>query len=330
MLTAISRNDLRGFHKDLQEVVLMALDTGWTATRQSNGGIRLHAPDGETNAYVPMTTKPSRNVAQTLRRKVVKHADALRLAAVVAGSSIEQEVQVGEIPPEPPREPRHRAKVEEKPEAAPGAAATVVSERPFVAKKAPGKDGGTVYESQAIVERRWSDGTVDFRCSRCDYAHHNYRSVSAHNGKAHKAANAVEASLPVTLVDPAYTESPHRGYTPSPRLLAAFIEALGSDYSTLPPDALAERMLTWWHERPDIGVPGERRLKDLSAEECLQRIRQIADRGETLTLRDEVEALRVETAQAREALAEAQAAAARARGDLAAFRDLAASISTDD
>ena len=329
MMTAISRSDLRGFHKDLQEVVLMALDTGWTATRQSNGGIRLHAPDGVNTAYVPMTTKPSRNVAQTLRRKVVKHADTLRLAAVMAGSSIEQEVRLGEIPPEPPREPRQRAKVEEKPEAEDERpAATVESERPIVAKKAPGKDGGTVYESQAIVERKWSDGTTDYRCARCEYAHHNYRSVSAHNGKAHRAAVA-EATLPVTLVDPGYTESPHRGYTPSPRLLAAFIEALGSDYATLPPSALAERMLTWWHERPDIGVPGERRLKDLSAEECLQRIRQIADRGETLTLRDEVESLRVEAAQAREALAEARAAAERARGDLAAFRDLAASISTD-
>ena len=202
MMTAISRSDLRGFHKDLQEVVLMALDTGWTATRQSNGGIRLHAPDGVNTAYVPMTTKPSRNVAQTLRRKVVKHADTLRLAAVMAGSSIEQEVRLGVIPPEPPREPRQRAKVEEKPEAEDERpAATVVSERPFVAKKAPGKDG--LYEGvdRATSAPRWTATPVDLVIG----SHSELRAVAevyaAQDGKTKFVQDFVKAWNKVMMRD---------------------------------------------------------------------------------------------------------------------------------
>lgn len=63
---------------------------------------------------------------------------------------------------------------------------TLISERPWLAHHGLGSKGvGLSYESLCVIERRWSDGSIDYRCAsttKCDYEHKAPRSVARHYG----------------------------------------------------------------------------------------------------------------------------------------------------
>jgi hypothetical protein len=63
---------------------------------------------------------------------------------------------------------------------------TITSTKPWLAHKAASATGGKFYESQAVTERTWSDGTVDYACSLdgCDYTSDKPHSVRAHYGRS--------------------------------------------------------------------------------------------------------------------------------------------------
>jgi hypothetical protein len=134
----------------------------------------------------------------------------------------------------------------------------IVLVKPFRARKNPGKDGGVLYDSEAVLERKWDDGTMDYACAAdgCEFTSaDNPRSVASHYGQKHVRSGEVEAvtyNPPGVAIDPDYTEPmSHRDYSPSDRLLdtlAAFLDSHG--FAT--PEQAARWALTWFHDRPDL------------------------------------------------------------------------------
>lgn len=345
----IERSSLRGFHKDLVAIVEIAQDYGWTARRIASGAVRLTAPDG-TTLSVPHTTKLHRNV-QSMRRKVVKHADPMKLAAIsgVVNGAPGAEVTLGGE--------RGRVTesgdivfervVESRSEPEP-VLRSVVDERPYLSHRKNGPKGGTRYPSPFVVERVWSDGSIDYRCRFCDFSSDRVKSVSTHAARAHRGEYDRDSEREYVF-DPDYTE-PVEGkrprYTPSERLLSALTDALAEVLAGLTADdvpgtgrlregmalvnrvdlatvarAAAEGALRWMHDRPDLPDPVER--EPLTDEQIVARIRTLVEGGETVRLRSVVDDLTGRLEATEKALA-------RTRSSLATFAAMAAEEAAAD
>lgn len=212
----------------------------------------------------------------------------------------------------------------------------LVSEGPYLSHytKGNGTDRpGKRYESPIIVERKWSDDTIDYACSFCQRQSDTPGGVISHY-KKHTNAGEVEklgssayrAGVASLVDDHAYTENALNrqyavklveeevpvevdNYKPREDRVAALAaeilkmikDANGSDPSVLA-TKLARKALMWVHEQKGSGVskPPE------TAEEVLEAIRSLVDRGSYATLQE-----RAETAE--KARHEAEIAAAEAR-----------------
>ena len=155
----------------------------------------------------------------------------------------------------------------------------ITSLRPWLARKAPNAQGGMFYESRAVKQREWSDGSTDYVCplEDCGFDADNPASVYRHYGNhvrkgeappASPAAN--ETAVPGTDYTEPVTE---RGYTPTDRLLSTLTEQIKA-WGDLSPAELAAAFLTWAHERPDLDRE-EREPRELTAEEIVVRIRSL-------------------------------------------------------
>jgi hypothetical protein len=198
------------------------------------------------------------------------------------------------------------------------AAGPIVSVKPWMARKQPGKNGGTLYESEAVLERVWDDGTTDYVCSICEYESENPRGVAAHYGKAHTLKGQVPPASqdgPHTI-DPSYTEpTTTRDYRPTERMVDTLMSVLDDILNeTADMRETALRLLTWMHDRPDIDHT-ERPLAPLTDKDILNRIRVLvgqpdqseeiaALQGKNTELANEVARLKQEKAALRDLLTE--------------------------
>jgi hypothetical protein len=177
----------------------------------------------------------------------------------------------------------------------------IVDERPWMARKGgPKANGGVTYQSEAVLQRHWSDHTTDYTCAfpGCLYENTNPRGVATHYGHKHTMKGEKPASQdgPVAI-DPTYTEPSKATYTPTDRLLLAFIDAIDAamENGTDQVD-VARLLLTWLHERPDL-EHFTREQAPLTDRDILNRIRLLvhqpdqSERIAQLTLeRDEANA----------------------------------------
>jgi hypothetical protein len=205
---------------------------------------------------------------------------------------------------------------------------------PWLAHKASNKVGGTRYQSEAVVQRTHSDGSIDFECAfeGCEYESQNPRGVAVHYGKAHTMKGQVPpASQDNGLtIDPEYTEPIlTRDYRPTERMVSALMEVLAKLNGHGTDREKAVEILRWMALRPDIEHT-TRELEPLSDGEIVIRMRRllaIPDLSDALEERtvelSVVEGERDEAVRQRD---EANARLVKVERDLESLRELLDSV----
>jgi hypothetical protein len=291
---------LPGWDKENRSLVYAMIEAGWTGRITSKGHWFGKAPDGKTKITVPSKNGNNRGLANA-------EAQFMRWLKNAAGT----------LPDGTPIITTHRTGnpvldgiVREgfvKKAMQNLAPAPAVTLRPWLAKKQPGRQGGKTYESEAVLERTWPDGRIDYLCSLpdCGYESDNPRGVAAHYGKAHtlKGQTPPASQDGPVHVDPAYTEpTTTRDYRPTQRLIDALATFL-AEHSWDNVDDLAVLMLEWAHYRDDIEHE-ERPLVPLTDKDILNKIRMLVGQpdqsAEIAELRADLERAKRETSQLRE------------------------------
>lgn len=338
-------------HKTGKHMVCLAARLGWTARNMSDRkrAAVLPASPLDPTITMPVTPQIRAGAGETLHRKIVRYGDPALIAALAervtrerreeARRKKEKDASPVTVPERPDQAPRARdadgptvpGKAPGEEASAPEALAGVIrdgrddapvaadgtgsrvllSETPLLAKAGR---AAVWYESGAVLERRWSDGTVDYACSwdGCGYVSGSLRSVASHYARSLSHDQPADAGNKLT--GPWY-EPEHR-----PASLEREIrDAWPNDASGLGRDEmaslLAERILAARAEGRGEAEPRE----ELTAEQVLDRIRRLADRGEYAraverehALAERLAGLEAELRQARdregEQLAEALAA----------------------
>jgi hypothetical protein len=409
----LSSRDLKGFRKETQELIKIALAAGWTGHEATRGNLTLRgAKQGGSPIHLSRSSRNASGPLNQLKEKIWKFGDPVMVAALQGAMTSSVSIPDPELVPEgkwkldtvgmhvreiienlPPHLviPLRRLSTEEvneaidhiteigfkgsaeevagelikyhkeKQEAAQVAKKAVTEERhivsshPYLSHKNKGSDTrpGKSYESQTIIERKWSDGVVDYVCKFGDYSGDNPNSITSHwrkhtrAGEVDVVGNWADAGIPL-VDDPTYTKSAYskapftreepavieeKDYNPredrveslAEELLVAIKDGDMSDLQGLAIE-LARRSLTWVHDQQGTGEPREPE----TPEEILNKIRSLVDRGEYARMRQAA-------LEAEEMADEAQARAERAekrneklKSDLGTLRDLLSSVSGDE
>lgn len=181
----------------------------------------------------------------------------------------------------------------------------LLSEGPWMAHRGGTKNnsgGGYVYPSSTVIERYWTDGTVDYACTGCDYTSAKPRGVSAHYAQhvGHDTRHP-RAEIKGYIQDPTYTANVTNRDGSRAKVKKEQPAEAATAVQTYDIDKVLDQIRTL------VGVQDQ---SDEIAALCAHRDQLIADKN----------ALGVE-------LAETRARAEKAEGDLAAFRDLARELS---
>ena len=342
----VSQRDLPdGFKQDIKALVAYAVAVGWRLTVTSNAGMTIVSPD--ENKKLHFSNRRSSGPLQRLRRTIDKYADPGRveymhnimssdltddqyiemMSPLLADSNIEFATPDQEEEPVKKRKaaPRPAAakKVEEIDKKATEQATperTLVSEKPMLARAHEGR----AYESRVAIERTWSDGTVDYKCTLCDYTGERL-SVRGHWQK-HVRAGEVEASGPGGRGPEFQADVPLAAkYSPRMSRVEALAEWLASAY--VPgeePDftLLARDALTWVHEQSAQGTALAAEREELSSDDILNRIRVLLDQGQYVKQREQIDKLSQELSTLRSDYLLMDAQRELAESKLQAFREL--------
>lgn len=191
----------------------------------------------------------------------------------------------------------------------------VVSSTPWLARRGGNKGGGgTMYESAAVDERVWSDGSTTYGCRHCDYCSNGPRSVAVHAAKAHPDKPAPErVTLPVDEYTPTDIERPRR------RLTAEIVAALDGieGWRDMDAQALAASVAEAMMEaKPEHHVTRE----PLTDAQVLARIASLVDQGQTLHLHEQLSNLQDALAAANTMALEATDESTRIRAENARMK----------
>lgn len=286
---------LPGFDKRNRELVYAMCDAGWTGRITGNGHWLAKAPDAATKITVPSKDNAGRglkNAHAMFMRWMKDHAtpemqqvwdaaveeDDPLIKDIIAESLVKK--QATHITQER-AEREYREAVEHVRKSI--KEGTIVVEplvRPWMARKQPGKNGGVLYASEAVLERIWPTGETDYQCAfaGCEYVNENPRGVAAHYGKAHTLKGEAEPAGQdgPHVIDPTYTEpTTTRDYRPTQRLVDTLMDVLNDILNeTADMEETAIRLLTWMHDRPDIEHT-ERPLVPLTDADILNKIRML-------------------------------------------------------
>jgi hypothetical protein len=283
------RIELGGFSQESKKIIRQLEDYGWTFRISKQGHAIGHAPDGETRTSISKNlsrANRSQQAAEATVKRWERHLEVQRLGkateallsddkgfdpvvdAVIAAGVQKRVEALTEAPVDTDPLP------------------SVVSRKPWLARQGTHREKGTtsLYESGAVVEVTYSDGSMSYECSveSCDYTSDNPRSVSSHF-RAHVRAGEVEPvghlARPSVArdvpIDPETigTQYPGKGYEPSDRLIRALMDFLAEqgDMGGLEETAIAA--LTWFRTRPDLGDAEARGREPLTDTQIVERIR---------------------------------------------------------
>jgi hypothetical protein len=310
---------LPGFDKDNKSLVYAMCEAGWKGRMTSKGHWLAKAPDGKTQITVPAKNGNNRglkNANASFMRWLREHLPEEERAIWDAAKD-ETDPMVQDIIADGLVRKQTQRLVQENSQRAYDefieilrTDARVVIEplvRPWMAKKQPGKQGGVLYASEAVLERVWPTGETDYACAfpGCDYHSENPRGVAAHYGKAHTLKGQVEPASQdgPHVIDPTYTEpTTTRDYRPTQRLVDALASFL-ADHSWDNVDDLAVLMLEWAHYRDDIEHV-ERTFAPLTDTDIVNRIRLLVGQpdltAELAALKSDIAVLEAEVNRLRE------------------------------
>jgi hypothetical protein len=313
----------KGFTEEMRTLVRFAISYGW---RVRPNGMRLTLFSVTGNKTISLSASGRTPPIQRYTRQIEQYGSPL--IKPVVGTNPE------EAAPELARrmnaaEEKARAKAEPPPPAAPKAEPLrLLSEEPMIAHSGQGKG----YPSETTVERKWSDGSIDYQCAKCDFTSTLRHGVRSH-WQVHireDEANRVHQDL-IPKID---TEPHEPIYKPRRWRVEALAQALkdllqeGLDWDDIDSAAatLAQRALVWTHEQTGGSMSEER--EPMTAEEVLVRIRSLVDNGAYATQADRIMALESERVELTARVEEAERKAQQAEDTLEAFADLAEGVRT--
>lgn len=325
-------NDLSGFTREVQTMLTMAHDLGWSVRWL---GVQKHvaeitSPNREKSINIP-TTNINANRLKSWVGAIRRYSDPEKVEEW-ADEHTPRPKKPTFTPPIPPTtvaaamaEARasHSVTKEETvtqpalPTDYVSADVTVVSEKPWMAKRSGHEvtHKGTVYESPWVIERTWSDGHVDYKCTTCEYTAAKPRSVSSHaaNKEDHpKGPQSAKArTFPVTNYEASGIRHPNKSAVN--RLASEVLQALdgmGDVWHDLSPEELARRVA----ERIYATRPEREPMPDLTPEQVIERIAHLVDGGRYMEMHQQVE-------RAATALREASERAETAERDVVRLRE---------
>lgn len=294
---------LGGFSAESRKIIRQLEDYGWTFRISSRGHAIGMAPDGETRTSISKNlsrANRSQQAAEATVKRWERHLEVQKLGkateALLSSDLDYDPVLDGIIAAGVQKRVAALTEGEpELPETDVAAVRHVASRRPWLARQGTHRSKGTtsLYESGAVVEVTFTDGSKSYECSMesCDYESDNPRSVSSHF-RAHVRAGETE---PVgQLARPSVAKDvpvedfrdsfPGKSYTPTARLVDALAEWL-TEQSWDDTDALATLLLTWVHERPDLEPVEAREPEPLTEGQILAKIRLLVG-GRDVELED--------------------------------------------
>lgn len=333
------------YKADVKELIHVAAVVGWKVHVTGSASVTIIAPEERKKYHFGHRSSTPLN---RIRRDIVRFGDPAKVMmmstlSAVPGGSVEEKALLSVLPllnpSEPAQDDRPKAEpvhtVNAEPTDMVEAGVHVVSEKPMLAKGGEGHG----YDSPTTIERRWSDGTRDYKCVSCDYTSPNRGSVPAHHGKSH----------PLTVKPPTYkADVPDATvYAPRRNRIEALAEVLSDRLASgeLPTaEELARLSLMWVHEQTRRGTALSAEAEPMSAEVTLDRIRLLLDDGSTFRLREQMAALeerviaqtaRIEQAEELAMEMEQRALtserkAEQARQTLKAFTDLATELAAGE
>lgn len=331
--------------KESKRLYELALSLGWSVDSHRNQQIRLTHPNIEGAVTLQEQLKEGRgnrihNVESALRRAKKRQLKSPQLAAptpplsstAIARALGEAQMTSGKsvFGSTPTHAPRKRVTVKAaapaalspKPAPAPPvaaapapAAATAevpsvraeVSVSPLKAKHGMTENGGSVYDSAAVLEVIYDNGEIEYRCSQCDYEKPNHRSVSAHYSVKHGVRGGAQLQLKETgRVDPSLVWEPNRVQSAAISRLAAEIERAIAAGAT-DPRSMASSIVEARAKRGETENPEP--IQALTPDQILAKIRLLLDDGTVRGLNEQLD-------QANDQIKVEREIAERARRDL--------------
>lgn len=312
---------LPGFDRECKALIFAMVESGWTGRITSKRHWFGKAPDGKATITVPSKYGQNRGLANAeaqfmrwLKQQMGSLPDGTPIieTARTGNPVVDGIVREGFV--------KHAISK------LPPPVMNVVKREPWLARRNAKRGGGIRYESEAVIQRTWNNGDVDFECAfeGCDYASDKPRSVANHYGAAHTQKGEAEPAQNGPLhVDPEYTEpASTREYRPTQRLVDALAEFMESTamIGSWDSETLATSILTWFHDRPDIEHES-RPLVPLTDKDVLNRIRVLVgtpDPDQTA----EIEALYRDNAELIRQRDEANAHLVKVQRDLDGIKEL--------
>lgn len=339
----------KGFKPEIQNLVAMAVTLGWRLIITSNAGLTLVSQNDAKRIH--LSSKRKSGPVKRLVRDIIKFGDPVRVNLVTdlsalpisdeeygtlvanvlsdLGDDMDVSWQTPADEPEEAPVTRRRAKAAERAAAIEQAAEkkvtpkperTVVSEKPMLARAHEGR----AYESKIAIERTWSDGTIDYKCSMCDYSGERL-SVRGHWQK-HVRAGEVEGGQ---KRGPEFQADVPNAVSYAPRMnrveaLAEFLKEYleTNEYDVIDPQDVAKAALTWVHEQSRKGTELAAEREELTPEDTLNRIRVLLDQGQYQKQQQEIDRLAQEVMNMRLALDAANSRSDLLQSKLQAFREL--------
>jgi hypothetical protein len=321
---------------DLRVLIAFAAGCGWRY--DVNNGLQLTAPDG-THMSLPLHSGLNAKVFRSRLNTIIRHRtpkaplrsmvesliahpkvklDPDRVA--VLREAVEKAPAIKVQEPTAPEEPtKAQVKVTRR-------KLRIVREEPWSAHR---NAKGETYPSEAVMERHWSNDTVDYACrwEGCEYTDDSPHSVASHNA-SHKRGMGTQPQPAVDGLDPEWAANPRR--TTRIRNLAREIDgALKAAMAAgVTPDP--EWLAQWIIDHRIESLPSDSPISEpLTPEQILDKIAALVDRGRGQVLREQVDTLQSQVegfmseVAAAQALADAQALRAqRAEGNLQALGEM--------
>lgn len=323
---------------DARVLAGLAVGCGWVT--DFGKGLRLVAPDG-TKITLPLQAGLNSRVFRAHVNTVVRH----RIPAAQLRNVVEKIIAHPKVKIDPSRVQVLRAAVEaglaNPPSVEPspsngGSTETtpvvtnrkvrIVREEPWSAHR---NAKGETYPSESVMERHWSNGTVDYACrwEGCDYTDESPHTVAKHNG-AHKRGQGRVPQAEIDGVDPEHISNPRRAtrIRNLAREIDGAMTAAVAAGVMIDPQWLAQWIID--HRVDSLPTPGEV-PEELTTEQILDKIAALVDRGRGKVLREQVDTLQRQVEGFMGRLQETLDLAAvnenraiRAEGNLQALRDM--------
>lgn len=292
-----------GFKKEVTNLIELASSAGWDVLINGSS-VSIVSPGSQAKQYHFSPKKnsgPLQRIARDIRRlgdpkMVLAMDEKLEDAADAIVASVTRTVTPT---PATVAKPRH-----------------IVSEGPMLASR--GK--GDAYKSSTTIERHWSDGSIDYKCARCDFTSIGRLSVSGHWSKhvredesARSTAqdNYFKAEVPLAAI-----------YAPRQTRIDALVKVLEGLDDLTDLRAIATAALTWVHEQSRAGSSLAAEHEEMTDADILNRIRTLLDTGERAQLHEQNASLTEQVVALTAQVEAAEAKAAKMADSLNALREL--------